>query len=92
MRDCLPNISLIDILDGLASVLIDACCHLLGLSDAERRRGWPQRSGKVILQIALTRLARHYGLLNEQDTSRTVRARLRHWGVDDYRPTLDHWR
>ena len=76
----------------LASVLIDVCCHLLGLSDAEKSRGWPQRSGKVILQIALTRLARHYGFLNEQDTSRTVRARLRHWGVDDYRPTLDHWR
>ena len=76
----------------LASVLIDVCCHLLGLSDAERSRGWPQRSGKVILQIALTRLARHYVFLNEQDASRTVRARLRHWGVDDYRPTLDHWR
>ena len=76
----------------LAGVLIDVCCHLLGLTDAERSRGWPQRSGKVILQIALTRLARHYGILNEEVTSGTVRARLRHWGVEDFRPSLDQWR
>lgn len=76
----------------LAGVLIDVCCHLLGLSDAERSRGWPQRSGKVILQIALTRLARHYGILSDASTSGTVRARLQHWGVDDFRPSLDQWR
>lgn len=76
----------------LAGVLIDVCCHLLGLSEAERSRGWPQRSGKVILQIALTRLARHYGILSEEDMSGTVRARLRHWGVEDFRPSLDTWR
>lgn len=76
----------------LAGVLIDVCCHLLGLSDAERSRGWPQRSGKVILQIALTRLARHYGILSDAGTSGTVQARLRHWGVEDFRPSLDSWR
>ena len=76
----------------LAGVLIDVCCHLLGLSEAERSRGWPQRSGKVILQIALTRLARHYGILSTEDMSGTVRARLRHWGVEDFRPSLDTWR
>ena len=48
----------------LASILIDVCCHLLGLTEAEKNHGWPQRSGKVILQIALTRLARYYGISN----------------------------
>jgi hypothetical protein len=76
----------------LAGVLVDVCCHLVGLGDAEKSRGWPQRSGKVILQIALTRLARHYGLLNEHRGSANARTRIRHWGSDDFRPSLDRWR
>ncbi len=71
----------------LAGVLIDVCCHLKGLEAAERQAGWPQRSGKVVLDIALTRLARHYGLL--RGGSGTASApRVRHWGADDYRPPI----
>lgn len=75
----------------LADILIDVCCHLRGLSVAERERGWPQRSGKVILQLALTALARHYGLVAQPKPTAPVRGRVRHWGTDDFKPSLDAW-
>jgi hypothetical protein len=73
----------------LAGILVDVCCHLRGLEDAEKNEGWPQRSGKVILQLALTKLARHYGLVSEEKISSSLRSKLTHWGADDYRPRLN---
>lgn len=73
----------------LAGVLIDVCCHLKGLEEAERAAGWPQRSGKVVLQLALTRLARHYGLGPVPERGAPRAANVRHWGSSDYRPLFE---
>lgn len=70
----------------ISGILVDICCELKGLEDAEKENGWPQRAGKVVLQIALTRLAKHYGLIVE---GTETRRKLRHWGQADFRPRID---
>ncbi len=47
---------------GLSDVVLRVCCLLEGLEAAERRLGWSARSGKVVLKIALQRLAAHYDI------------------------------
>lgn len=47
---------------GLADVLWRVNCAGEGLPDAERALGWPARAGRVILLLALDRVADHYGL------------------------------
>lgn len=62
---------------GLSDLLFDVCCHLRGLEEAERAKGWPVRSAKVVLAIGLDRLADHYGLRVRG------RARMRGWQMDE---------
>jgi hypothetical protein len=74
----------------LAGILIDVCCLDVALAAAERTHRLPTRAGKTFLQLALTFLARHYGLLPTEPPPNAYR--LRHWGGEGYRPTLGAWR
>jgi hypothetical protein len=68
----------------LSGILVQVCCLSAGLEQAERLLDMPQRSGKAVLSLALTRLARHYGFVKPHRPS----GGLSHWGLPDYRPTL----
>lgn len=64
---------------GLADLLFDVCCYLTPLEGIERQQGWPQRSAKVVLRIALNRLGEHYGLC----TTAPPRADMRQWAAEE---------
>jgi hypothetical protein len=62
----------------LSDLLFDVCCHLTGLEAAGGARSWPQRTARVVLQIALDRLAAHYGM-----NVRVQRAATRSWRLEE---------
>jgi hypothetical protein len=75
-RDALDNVG-----PEFAGLLLDVCCFLKRLEDVERERRWPARSAKVVLQLALEKLARHYGY--QSQTSGKAKAEVRTWLADD---------
>ncbi|MEM8665354.1 MAG: DUF6456 domain-containing protein, partial [Pseudomonadota bacterium] len=71
---------------GLSETLVAVCCEGLGLEALEKRFGWPARSGKVVLRLALDRLANHYGYGVAAKGAKAARG-IVHWGAEGYRPT-----
>lgn len=51
---------------GLSDIVFRVCCFLEGIEAAEKRMGWSARSGKIVLKIALERLAMHYNSPKKQ--------------------------
>lgn len=71
----------------LASILVQVCCLSAGIEQAERILDLPPRSGKAVLGLALTGLARHYGLLRERGREPS-RPGTSHWAVPGFRPKI----
>ena len=71
----------------LSGVLYYICCLAGGLEQAERMLNLPQRSGKAVLSLALTRLARHYRLLKPPARSGES-SNIAHWALADFRPKI----
>jgi len=70
----------------LSGLLCEVCCLSAGVEQAERRLGLAARSGRPLLQVALSRLARHYGLSETAAPRR--RGAAKQWGLPDYRPAM----
>lgn len=70
-----------------SGLLLDVCCFLKGLEDVERERVWPARSAKIVIQLALDRLARHYGYA--ASTKGPTRANVRTWLANDAAFSVD---
>lgn len=70
----------------LSGILHQVCCLAAGMEQAERVLALPGRSGKAVLAMALTRLARHYGLINPARP--IAQAGIRHWAQEGSRPVV----
>jgi hypothetical protein len=69
----------------LSGILHRVCCMAEGLEQAERALDLPARSGKAVLGLALTALARHYGLLHHD---RRGSGAINRWALDGCRPEI----
>ena len=70
----------------LSRILVEVCCFATGIESAERILGWPRRSGKVVLHLALTSLARAYGIIAPAPAGAKIA--LRGSAIDGCRPRI----
>lgn len=73
--------------NDFGGLLLDVCCFLKGLETVERERIWPPRTARIVLGLALDRLAAHYGISVE--ARGRSRAPMRAWQAPGARPTMD---
>jgi len=71
----------------LAGIVFEVCCMASGLEAAERQFGWPRRSAKLVLQIALAKLSEHYGLV-QTGPKLSRPGSIKHWGEEGFRPSI----
>ncbi len=84
MRDNV-NAAFAEVGPELSGILWNVVCLASGLEHAERVLALPVRSGKVVLALALDRLARHYGLkARMKPRDRDIGA----WHTEDFRPVI----
>ncbi len=69
--------------------VLDVCGFLVPLQEAENRRSWPPRSAKLVLKLALARLADHYGL--QQQATGADRSTISSWQSSPERATINAW-
>jgi hypothetical protein len=70
-----------------SGLLLDVACFFKGIEDIERERAWPARLAKVVLQLALDRLARHYGIAAQ--AKGRAHAPIRIWLADGVTFSVD---
>lgn len=75
-----------DVGPELSGILFDICCMASGLEHAELRLELPRRAGKAVLLLALTRLARYYGLKSRMTHGGP--SCIGHWALADFKPLI----
>jgi Domain of unknown function (DUF6456) len=70
----------------LSGLLLDVCGFLKGLSVVEGERGWPPRSARIVLELALKRLADHYGFADDATGPQILRRQRHVWRPDSAVP------
>ncbi len=73
----------------MGNFVLDTCAFLAPLQEAEHRRSWPARSGKLVLKLALTQLAAHYGI--ETEARGRPRADISAWHAGQERAGMQAW-
>ncbi len=66
--------ALSDLGPGLSDAALRICCFLEGIETVEAKMSWSARSGKIVLKIALQRLADHYERMAPSAENAEIRA------------------